>query len=253
MPGLPPLRPAPEPRTVSRTNTKLPPALPRAEGAAPSVLGQHAEELEQLKEFARQTTARPAARTGEHARQSTPIDASRCINAALKAAALLPKVSAERAEVAHKLVNRTAKMETRKAFLQDRAVALVYGLMLHMEESWSQIGFGAWMPFRWPDQWLAFCGLLSRVLAANGLIHARHADTYRKLLDETPAVMRPGDLKDRIRETRTPINPARCHTNQGAYTMSELKKRIHNEIIIPAKAREASNDAMGETPEEKPG
>ncbi|MCC6574012.1 MAG: hypothetical protein IT462_09485, partial [Planctomycetes bacterium] len=45
---------------------------------------------------------------------------------------------------------------------------------------------------RFPDQWLMFCGVMTRVLAANGLIHAKHADVYRRLMEETPGVERPG-------------------------------------------------------------
>ena len=149
---------------------------------------------------------------------------------------ILIAVSARRAEVAHKLVDASTKLDIRKAFMEDRAVAVVHGLLLHMEKEWRPLGFGAWMPFRWPDQWFSFCGLLRRVLAANGLIHGKHADTYRKLLDETPPVAFEGTLQDRIKESKTPINPARCKQNQGATTMSELKTRLQSEVWGPKAA-----------------
>jgi hypothetical protein len=39
-----------------------------------------------------------------------------------------------------------------------------------------------------------------------------------------------GTIDDRIKESRTPHNMARCKINQGAYTMSELKTRLQNEV-----------------------
>src|SRR5687767_15479286 len=89
------------------------------------------------------------------------------------------------------------------------------------------------MPFRFPDQWLSFCGIMTRVLAANGLIHSKYADVYRKLLDETPPVDFEGTIDERIKESRTPHNIARCKWNQGAYTMSELKHRLQSEVWGP--------------------
>jgi hypothetical protein len=105
--------------------------------------------------------------------------------------------------------------------------------LLHLDEQFRDVGFGSWMPFRFPDQWLAFCGIMRRVLAANGLIHSRHADVYRKLLDETPAVEIEGEIEDRIKMTRTPINPARCWENRGAENMTELDKRLWHEVDNP--------------------
>lgn len=133
---------------------------------------------------------------------------------------LLLAASDKRAEVAHRLVDRALVLDTRHSFLQNRAVAVVYATLLHLDDSFRELGFGAWMPFRFPDQWLAFCGVLRRVLAANGLIHSEHAETYRKLLDETP----PPEG-----ETQTPANDALCHTNRGAGTMAELARRLQSE------------------------
>jgi hypothetical protein len=150
-----------------------------------------------------------------------------------RGAKLLAKVSVDREKVALELIDSASVLDDRKDFMEDRAVALVHGLLLHLDKHYRDLGFGAWMPFRWPDQWLSFCGLLSRVLAANGLIHAKHADTYRRLLDETPPVELKGTVKDRVKESRTPNNIAKCKSNQGAYTMSELKTRLQTEIWGP--------------------
>jgi hypothetical protein len=76
------------------------------------------------------------------------------------------------------------------------------------------------------------------VLAANGLIHSAHADVYRKLLDETPPVELEGTVHDRVKESRTPHNVAQGYCNRGAYTMSELKKRLKAEIWDPNDAWE---------------
>ena len=137
---------------------------------------------------------------------------------------LLIDASARRAELAHKLVAIALQLDTRKSFLQDRAVAVVYATLLHMEETFREVGFGSWMPFRYPDQWLAFCGIMRRVLAANGLIHSENAETYRKLLDETPPVE--GEPRDRAKQARSPENIAQAHGNRGVGTLAELAERL---------------------------
>jgi hypothetical protein len=70
---------------------------------------------------------------------------------------------------------------------------------------------------------------MNRILAANGLVHGKYADTYRKLLDETPPVSPKGTVHERIAELKTPINHAKCKRNQGAYTLSELEKILKAE------------------------
>jgi hypothetical protein len=164
----------------------------------------------------------------------SPLTPAQCIAIGERGAKLLVVISEERAKVAHKLVDMAGKLDVRDSFLQDRAHALVYGTLLHLDATFSDLGFGAWMPFRFPDQWLSFCGVLSRVLAANGLIHSKYADVYRRLLDETPPVELEGTPDERIRESRTPHNIAQCKSNQGAYTLSELKTRLHSEVWDPA-------------------
>jgi hypothetical protein len=151
---------------------------------------------------------------------------------------LLMAISPVRTKLALELIDMAMELETKQSFMWDRAHALIYATLLHMDEHWAELGFGSWMPFRYPDQWLSFCGIMTRVLAANGLIHAKHADVYRKLLDETPPVELKGTLDERIKESKTPHNIAQCKSNQGAYTMSELKARLQSEVWDPHDARE---------------
>jgi hypothetical protein len=117
--------------------------------------------------------------------------------------------------------------------MQDRAIAVIYATLLHLDKSFSEIGFGSWMPFRFPDQWLSFCGVMTRVLAANGLLHSKHADVYRRLLDETPMVEIEGELKERVQASKTPINMGLCYENRGAANMAELRARLEAEVWNP--------------------
>ena len=95
---------------------------------------------------------------------------------------------------------------------------MVKNTLLHLDEGFKDVGFAGWMPFRYADQWLMFCGIMQRVLAANGLIHSEHAEVYRKLLEETPAPIEP--------QTKTPQRIARTHMTRGCPTMADLKRRL---------------------------
>lgn len=139
----------------------------------------------------------------------------------------LATLSAKRAEVAHAVIDAAMALDTRRSFLQDRAVAVVFATLLHMQDCFRDVGFGSWMPFRYPDQWLSFCGILQRVLAANGLIHSKNADVYRRLLDETPPVEQEGTVHTRIKNSQSPNNIALCERSQGAKNMSELQTRLN--------------------------
>ena len=150
-----------------------------------------------------------------------------------RAAVALAKVSELRAKVAHRLVDRCTVADTKTSFMWDRAHGVVAATLLHMDESWDKLGFGAYMPFRYPDQWLMFCGVMQRVLAANGLIHSKNADVYRRLLEETPPVEWPEGieiLQDRIKKLRVPENWSLCWRNRGANTMDDLKERLEKEV-----------------------
>lgn len=107
----------------------------------------------------------------------------------LQAAKLLVAVSAARAEFVRGLLERASARDKREEFMEDRAVAVVKETLLALDEQFEDVGFGSWMPFRYPDQWLMFCGVMLRVLAANNLIHAKDPDVYRRLLQETPSVI----------------------------------------------------------------
>ncbi|MCC6463983.1 MAG: hypothetical protein IT463_01435, partial [Planctomycetes bacterium] len=63
-------------------------------------------------------------------------------------------------------------------------------------------------------------GLLSRVLAANGLIGAKNAAVYRRLLEETPPVERAEG------EAEPPKGIAKCHENQPVKALDELWKLV---------------------------
>jgi len=165
---------------------------------------------------------------------------------------LLLAVTPRRTALAMELVSMAMELETKQAFMWDRAHAVIYGTLLHLDEHFQELGFGAWMPFRFPDQWLSFCGVLRRVLAANGLIHSEHADIYRKLLDETPPVELHGSVYDRVKESRTPHNISHCHRNRGAATLSDLKKRLKTEVWDPTDARQKEYDEMVREMQSKP-
>jgi hypothetical protein len=140
----------------------------------------------------------------------------------------LIKLAARRTIVANLLIKLVSEQDKRTAFMWDRAHGVVAGTLLHLDKHFEDAGFGAWMPFRFPDQWLMFCGVLRRVLAANGLIHSQHADVYRRLLDETPPVDYDGPIEQRIKST-VPKNWGRCWRNRGANNMAVLKQRLHEE------------------------
>jgi len=227
--------------SASDAGASAPAAQPRPEGRGECQrAGEDAGEEGGQTPISPEGAAKP--RTSRRAKTgSDPLSRGQRINLGFMAVKLLPKIAEQRADVAHKITERAGKLNIRDKFMQNRAIAVVYGLLLYLDEEWKKLGFGAWMPFRWPDQWLSFCGLLNRVLAANGLIYARNAETYRKLLDETPPVHLEGTVYERARqakEARTPNNISRCKINQGAYTMSELQKRHANEIVKPAKEHE---------------
>ncbi len=100
--------------------------------------------------------------------------------------AAVHKVTTLRVQLARRAAKVAARRDLRVDFLHDRAHAVVRDTLLHLDKKFWDVGFGGWMPFRFPDQWLMFVGVLRRVLAANGLIHSPHAQVYRKLLEDTP-------------------------------------------------------------------
>ena len=119
--------------------------------------------------------------------------------------------------------------DLRAAFMEDRAHAVVHATLLALDEKFQEVGFGSWMPFRFPDQWLMFCGVLRRVLAANGLIHSQDPDVYRRLLEETPPVE--GDDDEGPHGPRKmPRNWSKVWNNRGSPSMEDLRQRLDTEV-----------------------
>ncbi len=110
------------------------------------------------------------------------------ITLALRAAKDLPALSAELRDLESRLRPAEAELKLKQEFYLDKAVAVITDTLSCMDEKFGKLGFGNWMPFRFLDQWLMFCGVLNRVLAAHGLVPSGHAALYRKLLEETPSI-----------------------------------------------------------------
>jgi hypothetical protein len=110
------------------------------------------------------------------------------ITLALRAAKELPALSAELRDLESRLRPAEAELKLKQEFYLDKAVAVITDTLSCMDEKFGKLGFGNWMPFRFLDQWLMFCGVLNRVLAAHGLVPSGHAALYRKLLEETPSI-----------------------------------------------------------------
>jgi hypothetical protein len=151
-----------------------------------------------------------------------------------RAGKLLVAIGPKRTKLALELIDMATRLETKHSFYWDRAHGVIFQTLLYLDEQYTDLGFGAWMPFRFPDQWLSFCGVLTRVLAANGLIHSKNAETYRKLLDDTPPVEAAETIGERVQKAKAPLNPSQCHSNRGASTLDDLKERLQRETWTPA-------------------
>ena len=149
--------------------------------------------------------------------------------AAQRASMNLADLAMKRRIIAELLIDATNKEDVRTAFIRDRAHAVVEGTLLYLDKHFVDAGFGAWMPFRFPDQWLMFCGVMRRILAANGLLHSQHAEIYRQLMDHTPAVDYDGTIDERIQRI-VPRNWGKCWRNRGANDMCHLKLRLFFEL-----------------------
>jgi hypothetical protein len=116
---------------------------------------------------------------------------------------------------------RANQVDVRRAFIEDRAHAVVANTLLALDEEFRELGFGAWMPFRYPDQWLMFCGVMRRVLAANGLLTVDDPEVYRRLLAETPYVEAAEDEGPND-PPRMPAGWARCFELRTVESMAAL-------------------------------
>lgn len=153
------------------------------------------------------------------------VKAETCLRIGAGCARSLPRAIEQRRKLQHTIADRAVELDVRRGFMEDRAHAVVANTLLELDESFREVGFGSWMPFRYPDQWLMFCGLLQRVLAANGLIHSTDPDVYRRLLDETPPVESNG-FKYPKKPGHTPHNAASCWTNRGSPHLDDLRSRL---------------------------
>jgi hypothetical protein len=107
-----------------------------------------------------------------------------------QAAERLKVLTLERRRVAYLCVEASAKVDVKGSFMEDRAVALAHGTLLALDRAFTDLGFGAWMPFRYPDQFLMMTSLMEKLFAANGLITPKGANHWRKFIEETPDVER---------------------------------------------------------------
>jgi len=158
------------------------------------------------------------------------LDLAKALSLGLSACRELRLTSVKHREITHEAIERARSKEIRRAFLEDRAHAVVANTLLAMDEKFEEVGLGAWMPFRFPDQWLMFCGVLRRVLAANGLIHAKNPDVYRRLLEETPYVFAEED-EGPYGKLKMPQGWPRIERLRTVTTMTEL-----DELIVPPEA-----------------
>ena len=105
-------------------------------------------------------------------------------------ASMLTKFTAERMKVVRELMVATRKSNRKLEFFGDRAHAIVRGAMLELDHAFLDVGFGGWMPFRFPDQYLIFTSVMRKILAANGLICPKGPNHWMKFIKETPEVPR---------------------------------------------------------------
>jgi hypothetical protein len=103
---------------------------------------------------------------------------------------MLTKFTAERMKIVRELMVATRKSNRKLEFFGDRAHAIVRGAMLELDHAFLDVGFGGWMPFRFPDQYLIFTSVMRKILAANGLICPKGPNHWMKFIKETPEVPR---------------------------------------------------------------
>ena len=171
----------------------------------------------------------PAPRTRREAKpreyRPRPESLNQTIALGLRAAKELVAIGPALLEAEEKYSTLTADAELRKWFLQDRAVHVVLDMCFHMDEQFREVGFGNWMPFRYPDQWLMFCGVMQRVLAAHGLIKSQvDPEVWRKLLDETPPI---SSISEGAK-IGPPTSYAKAFRGRTIKTFDDLVDRIMN-------------------------
>ena len=106
------------------------------------------------------------------------------------AAMMLTKVAGMRMKCVTRLVESYKQANRKLEFLADRAQAICGGALLELDRAYTNVGFGAWMPFRFADQFLMFGSVMRKLFAANGLISPKGPNHWKKFLEETPEVPR---------------------------------------------------------------
>ena len=104
------------------------------------------------------------------------------------AALMLTRVAGLRMKCVTRLVEYYRQADRKLEFLADRAQNICAGAMLELDRVYTNVGFGAWMPFRFADQYLMFGSAMRKLFAANGLITPKGPNHWKKFLEETPEV-----------------------------------------------------------------
>ena len=104
------------------------------------------------------------------------------------AAMMLTKIAGMRMKCVTRLVEFYKQANRKLDFLADRAQAICGGALLELDRAYTNVGFGAWMPFRYADQYLMFASVIRKLFAANGLITPKGPNHWKKFLEEAPEV-----------------------------------------------------------------
>jgi hypothetical protein len=153
---------------------------------------------------------------------------NQCMTVGLAASRQLVRNAELTRQIAHEAGVRANESDVRRAFMYDRAHAVVANTLLALDDQFAELGFGSWMPFRYPDQWLMFCGVMRRILAANGLLTVDDPDVYRRLLTETPYV-RAAEDEGPNEPPRMPPGWGRCERVRSVTSMQELMGLIRQD------------------------
>jgi len=102
----------------------------------------------------------------------------------------LKGLTLERRRVAYLCIEAAAEVDLKTRFIEDRATAITRGTLLALDKAFVDLGFGGWMPFRYPDQFLMMTSLMEKLFAANGLLTPKGANHWRRFMEETPEVHR---------------------------------------------------------------
>lgn len=102
----------------------------------------------------------------------------------------LRRLIPECARAARLVANARHRGNLKRDFFRDRALKVIEDVFGDLDKKYEADGFGCWMPFAYPDQWMIFHQTMRKVLAANGLLYAKNAEHFKRFLEETPIVSR---------------------------------------------------------------